>query len=249
MAGFSTKTFAFIQKLERHNSKAWFERNRDEYDAVVKAPCNEFIAELRRKIGPLATHYRFPAQGFGRLYRDPRRAAEKGPFKNWTGAAMAPPSVSRFEQPPGLWFQIGTGRENIFSAAGWYQPSAHQLRLIRNFIDSPSGGARFVKLAQSSRIRKHFGGIEGESLKTFPRGYDKNHPHMKWLKRTQFYLWRPYSRLEACRPDFSDRVADDLRVGLEFNWLLEEILGAKPERSVSRRFEEIPEAPTHAFDF
>ncbi len=257
MAGFNSKTFSFLKSLVRNTrppktvlqGKKWFEVHQKEYEAAVKTPCNEVLRDIQKKIGDQAQGYRFPKSGFGRLYRDPRKASEEGPFKDWTGAHIAPPSDSMYEHPPGVWFQIGAAKDDVFVSGGLYMPSATQLRKIRTaFATHAFWLKRWESFLQSKKITSRFDKDHGDSLKTYPRAYGPDHPQIKWLKMTQFYLWRPYTHQQATASDFSAKIASDMVYILEFNQLIQEALDHRAEASEKVQLDSF-KTRHQAFDF
>ena len=51
-----------------------------------------------------------------------------------------------------------------------------------------------------------FGGLQGEQLKTAPKGFDKDHPAIDLLRYKQFIFARNFSDEEVVSPDFLDTV-------------------------------------------
>ncbi|MFZ9914512.1 MAG: DUF2461 family protein, partial [Phycisphaerales bacterium] len=49
--GFPPSAFAFYEQLATHNTKAWWEKHRSTYDASIKAPMADLLAELAEEFG------------------------------------------------------------------------------------------------------------------------------------------------------------------------------------------------------
>jgi uncharacterized protein (DUF2461 family) len=47
--GFSKNTLSFFRKLKRNNTKAWFDRHREEYDRFVLEPAKAFVVAMGKK--------------------------------------------------------------------------------------------------------------------------------------------------------------------------------------------------------
>jgi uncharacterized protein (TIGR02453 family) len=73
-----------------------------------------------------------------------------------------------------------------FMAGGIWMPMAETLKKIRKEIDY--SGAELEKIEQDPDVKKVFKGIEGEKLKTSPRDYSADNPHIEYLKLKSFIL-------------------------------------------------------------
>ena len=73
---------------------------------------------------------------------------------------------------------------NCFLAGGAFRPSADWINAIRRHI--VNDGDALWKIVARRKFRGYFDGIEGQSLKTAPRGYPKDHPEIDLLRRKSF---------------------------------------------------------------
>ena len=69
---------------------------------------------------------------------------------------------------------------------------------IRSIISDPN----FVKT---------FGELQGEQLKTSPKGFDKAHPDLDLLRLKQYTVGRNYTDKEVLSPDFLDQANDTFK--------------------------------------
>src|SRR6266536_2758910 len=70
--GWRAEALEFFDGLEADNSKAFWQKNKDVYETLVRAPMEELLAELG------------PTWGEGRIfrpYRDVRFSSDKSPYK------------------------------------------------------------------------------------------------------------------------------------------------------------------------
>jgi uncharacterized protein (TIGR02453 family) len=74
-------------------------------------------------------------------------------------------------------------------------PQAPVLKKIRQEIDY--SGQELDKLLLSSEINGYFGEMQGEKLKTSPKGFEKDHPYIKYLRYKSFILSHPISDEEV----------------------------------------------------
>src|SRR5438105_11772243 len=83
---FSEELFRFLEELREHNSREWFQRNKQRYESAVRDPFIQFIADLA---GPLKKINRYmvvdprPAGGsMMRIHRDIRFSRDKACTKH-----------------------------------------------------------------------------------------------------------------------------------------------------------------------
>ncbi|MFZ0281508.1 MAG: DUF2461 family protein, partial [Bacteroidales bacterium] len=57
-------------------------------------------------------------------------------------------------------------------------------------------GDRFLKIINKKEFKDIFGEIEGEKLKTAPKGFPKDHPNIELLKMKSFLVTRTISDTE-----------------------------------------------------
>lgn len=254
---FSKQSIAFLEKAGRQKKADWLERNQEEYEEVLLAPLQHLAQTVSQALMPLAPDYHFPKKGLGRLKRSAHRVLESGGkwFKNWISYSAARPRTSRFEHNPNLFFLINSedDEDPVLVAGGLYMPSSKQMRLIREAIAKDA--RPFDQLFKTAAFNKAFpGGFSLDKTSTrVPRGFDSDHPRMKWIKLQAFFVWRAYSKKEFSSKDFAALVTQDFKQVLKFNQLLEQILQghwtvkvqaedqAKP---LLNRLEEVTRVPT-----
>jgi len=221
---FSKKTLDFIQKASRQKKPEWLDKNRDEYLDVLVEPSRALMRDvsilLRNTHAKEVSRYRFPDRGIARIRRSATRAAAQGWYKDWIGIQAARDSGSLYEELPALYFHIAPGKENVFSAGGLYLPSSQQLRRIRNWVAQDA--RPLEQLLADSYFKKLYPDLGKErQVKTFPRGFPKDHPKIEWLKLTGFYVWRPIPNRQFFSPHFAETLAADWRQVLRLNAILD----------------------------
>ena len=94
-------------------------------------------------------------------------------------------------------------------AGGAYTPPGPWLSAIREKIsDRPD---EFIKIINTKDFIKYFGAIDGEKLKTAPKGYPKDHPHIELLKFKSYLVVNEASDKMVLNNSFFDHVADVFR--------------------------------------
>jgi uncharacterized protein (TIGR02453 family) len=184
--GFPKDFFKFFNELKKNNTRDWFTANKPRYYESVVRPMGEYIVSIAPHLERISPFYKAdpkPHNGsMFRIYRDTRFSRDKTPYKTHAACHFRH-QAGRDAHAPGFYMHIETDRISI--GGGIWRPPAKQLGLIREFIaDNPSA---WEKLARSSAVKK-MGGVQGDSLKRPPRGYDPDARHIEDLKRKSFYL-------------------------------------------------------------
>jgi uncharacterized protein (TIGR02453 family) len=195
---FTSATFRFLRALARHNSRTWFKAHQADYEAHVREPFLQLIADLQAPIAKLSSHYRADPRKVGgslfRVQRDTRFSHDKEPYKPWAGARIFH-ERRREIAAPSFYLHIAPG--DCFVGAGLWHPENHTLRNIRNFIvDNPAAWKRAV---HGRGFREHYE-FRGESLTRAPQGFASDHPLLEDLKRKSFAAGVGFDEKLACSP-------------------------------------------------
>lgn len=206
-SGFPKDFFQFFRELEQHNERSWFEDNRDRYKASVEAPMLAFIGAMQPRLAEVSTHFRaIPKVNGGsmfRIYRDVRFSKDKRPYKTH-GACHFRHELGKDAHAPGFYVHLEPGR--VFMGGGIWRPPGPALRTIRETIaDSPKA---WGDIREDATINELFGGISGDQLKTVPRGFDRDEPHIEDLRRKSFYCMRELPQSAALKADFPEVTRD-----------------------------------------
>ena len=208
-AYFSPATFRFLRALARHNNRTWFKAHQADYEAHVREPFLQLIADLAAPIAKLSRHYRADPRKVGgslfRVQRDTRFSHNKEPYKPWAGARMFH-ERRREIAAPSFYLHIAPG--DCFVGAGLWHPENHTLRNIRAFmVDNP---AAWKRAAHSRAFREHYE-FWGESLSRAPQGYPADHPLLEDLKRKSFAAGVGFDEALACSPKLRPVVVDHFK--------------------------------------
>src|SRR5262249_13960156 len=134
-AYFTPELFRFLRDLKRHNDRAWFQANKQRYEEYVRDPMLRFIAVVGPKLAAVSRHFVVDPRPVGgplfRLYRDPRFAADKSPYKTHVAAAFRHASRGEMSQP-GFYVHLSPGES--FAGAGLWHPDPAALAEVRNAI-------------------------------------------------------------------------------------------------------------------
>jgi len=83
-------------------------------------------------------------------------------------------------------------------------PDPQQLERFRQAIDQDA--AEFKDITGNPAFVEQFGKIEGERLKTAPKGYDRAHPEIELLQLKQVTAVHHMSDKEVLAGDFPEKV-------------------------------------------
>lgn len=203
VAYFTTDTLDFLQDLEVHNDKAWFEANRHRYEDRVKTPMLRFIGDLQEPMRAVSKHVVVDPQVQGgsmfRIHRDLRFSHDRSPYKTNTGAQFRH-ERGRDVHAPGFYLHLEPG--NCGMAAGmWRPPTAILTEVRRAIVDKPGAWTR-------ARNAVLVGGWElssEDALKRAPKGFDPGHPHIDDLRLRSYVVWHQLDESEVTSDDFLGR--------------------------------------------
>lgn len=209
-SGFRPAARTFLRSLRRHNDRDWFERNRETYEAEVRAPLAALVEEVDVRLAAVAPEIvGDPKRSLFRIHRDVRFSSDKSPYKThaacWFYHGDAGRGVGRETTAhggAGFYFDIGPTTSSL--GGGIWMPPRPTLARIRERIDEePSALARLLR---RPALRRYGGLAEEAMLARMPRGYDPTHPEAALLRHQSFTVGRELTEREL----FSARLPDVL---------------------------------------
>ena len=162
-AGIPLEAFRFYAQLEDNNNRDWWLEHKATYDKSVKEPLTLLLSELEPEFGP--------AKLF-RPNRDVRFSLDKSPYKTAQGAFAA--------RQEGVGFYLQINADGLLIGGGYHSHTPAQLARFRAAVDASASGAALQEIVDA--VAGAGFDIEGEKLKTVPRGFDKDHPRSELLK-------------------------------------------------------------------
>jgi len=210
--GWKVEALEFFDGLEDENTKAYWTRNKDIYETLVRAPMEELLAELAPKYGEGKIF---------RPYRDVRFSADKSPYKTNIAAVVRDG-------------YIHLSAEGLGVGSGMWQMAPDQLGRYREAVDADRTGKVLERIATD--MDKAGYGVHGHDvLKTTPKGYPKDHPRVEFLRYkglTAWKSWPPASWLGTSKA--KDRIVAFLEASKPLNAWLKKNVGDS-ELAESRR--------------
>jgi uncharacterized protein (TIGR02453 family) len=204
----------FLMDLATNNNREWFETYRKRYE-TEKAYFQQVIGYLLKEIGQFENLDGVEIKDCSyRINRDIRFSADKSPYKKNFGCSFE--QGGKKSGRVGYYLHIEPG--NCFLAGGAWGPTKEQLHAIRQEIDY--NGADLLKIIEKPDFKKLFSKIEGDALKTMPKGYPKDHEYIELLKQNQLYVMHTYTDNEILEADFLPKVVSHCRTMKPFtDWL------------------------------
>lgn len=207
---------AFLTELKKNNAKEWMDANKPTYQKARKA----FIEIVETQIKEIAKW----EPGFEavtakecvfRINRDIRFSKDKRPYKEHLGAFIA--QGGRKTEFAGYYVHFEPG--NTFVGGGIYMPPSDILKKIRQEIDY--NASELHTIIGEPTFKKVFGEIQGESLKTTPKGYPKDHPEIELLRLKSFTVTTQFTDKEVVKPSFHQEITKAFQIMRPFNQFLD----------------------------
>ncbi|WP_435625624.1 DUF2461 domain-containing protein [Flagellimonas sp.] len=209
----SKETLDFLKTLEKNNNRDWFEANKPEFkshESYVK----QFYSSIREN---LESHDEIEKMKMFRIYRDVRFSKDKTPYKTHFAG-----SFSRLgaHLRGGYYLRIKPGES--FAAVGFWEPNKEDLFRIRKEFEMDASD--FRKTIGQDSLKSIWGEIQGDGVKTAPKGFDKEHPDIDLIKRKQFIFVRNFSDKEVLSTSFMKEVNQSFKAIRPFFDIMSDIL-------------------------
>lgn len=195
MGTIQQSSFDFLKQLSKNNNRDWFNEHKNEFitEQQKMIVFSDALLSLMNKHDLIETAS--GKESLHRIYKDTRFSKDKTPYKtNWSGSFRRATKELR----GGYYFHIEPG--NTFMAGGFWGPNIDDLKRIRQDIDY--NYEEWDDLFSSKIIQEHFGGLVGSQLTTSPKGFDKDHPGIEYLRYKQFILKHRFTDEEVLASDF-----------------------------------------------
>lgn len=196
MNNIQQSTIDFLQQLKDNNNREWFTDNKPLFQKENEhfiAFAEELLLEMNK-----IDHIETPTgkKSVYRIYRDIRFSKDKTPYKiHFSGSFKRATETLR----GGYYFHIEPN--NTLIGGGFWSPNPKDLLRIRKEISTDA--SELLEIINSKDFTTNFGGLDGDKLKSAPRGFDKNHPNIELLRHKQFIISKRFSDEEIQKSDFS----------------------------------------------
>lgn len=201
--------YDFMRRLDANNNRDWFKANKAEYDELR----NLWLVDIDRMLAAISEWWP-KLRGLTakdcvyRIYRDTRFSLDKTPLKTYFSAGIGP--QGRKAHGAGFYLQVGPGRfvDEVESGlyGGIWCPEAPVLKKLRKAI--VDNIEEFKETINAPGVEENFPGWCGDTLKTVPKGYDRNHPLAHLLRRKDYGKFHPADEAFFTDPDWPLRAAE-----------------------------------------
>jgi uncharacterized protein (TIGR02453 family) len=202
------ESLQFLDDLKKNNNREWFQDNKKRYE-VFKKDYHQLVSDfldIMKPLDPSLELLEIKDCTF-RINRDIRFSKDKSPYKSHLGVWMS--AGAKGANRSGYYVHIEKG--GSFIAGGFYSPDAEELKKVRKeiafFYDD------LQEILNDKNFKKVFGSLdvnENNSLKSMPRGYEKDHPAIEFLKLKSFTASQTYDISEVTKKDFVKKMSEKL---------------------------------------
>ena len=192
--------FSFFSELENNNTRDWFEPQKARFKAL-EGEMKQFASVLTSAMNEHDSIDKFK---LFRLYRDVRFSKDKTPFKTHFGISF------HREKPAlrgGYYLHIKPG--DNFIATGFWNPEKDDLKRIRKEMELDAD--EFRELMAQPSFKSVWGTLEGEEVKTAPKGFSKEDPNIDLIRKKAYLFTKKYSDKEVLAKDFLQKVNADFK--------------------------------------
>jgi uncharacterized protein (TIGR02453 family) len=200
----------FLEDLKANNNRDWFLENKKRYE-IFKKDYQKLVTDLLDAMKPLDPSLEMleVKNCTFRINRDIRFSKDKSPYKDHIGVWLS--SGTKGMNRSGYYVHIT--KNGSFIAGGLYCPEAEDLKKVRKEI------AYFhedlEEIIGNKNFQKEFGDFdrnEKNVLKNPPRGYEKEHPAIEFLKLKSFETSCKFDINEVTKDDFVAKMSKRLIV-------------------------------------
>lgn len=209
MTNITRHTFNFLQELKSNNHKEWFTANKERYEHSKNELCS-FADDIIAIVNSFDVIENLNGKkSLYRIFKDVRFSKDKTPYKShWSGYLRR----AGAERRGGYHFSISPG--NSYISGGFFGPSSEDLLQLRKQIEADASPLREILSLKS--FKAYFGNLNGEQVKTAPKGFDKMHENIDLLRYKQFYVVHSFTDDEVLAENFEEQVAEGFRKMLPF---------------------------------
>jgi uncharacterized protein (TIGR02453 family) len=177
---FPPSTLEFLVDLRAHNEKAWFEANRDRYEAGYLGPAKAFVEAVAPHLDTIVPGIHAEPRVLGsifRINRDIRFSTDKRPYKEnldfwfWEG--------ERRKAVAGLFVRISPDGVGVGAGAHGFEKT--RLAAFRSALDDEL--VTVVEAIEAAGYR-----VGGEELARTPRGFDVPAAAERFLRHRALYV-------------------------------------------------------------
>ena len=209
--------FSFLEDLKENNHREWFQNNKTRYQEQYNYAL-QFADELLLRMKQIDTIETISGKkSLFRINKDVRFSKDKSPYKTNIGGALT--RATKYLRG-GYYFHIEPG--NCFLGGGFWAPSPEDLKHIR--LQIAADPEPLQQILSSKEFIATFGQLEGEQLKSAPKGFSKDHPAIDLINYKQFLLIKKLTDEEVQSKQYLETVVSTFQAMRPFFDYMSEIL-------------------------
>jgi uncharacterized protein (TIGR02453 family) len=193
----SKETLAFLSDLKENNNRVWFEANKARF-TEAQQNAKDFMNELGALLN---TQDEIEDFKLFRIYRDVRFSKDKTPYKTGFNGYFRRQGAAR----RGGYYMSVSPEESVIGG-GFYGPNKEDLFRLRKEFEADR--SQMDALVNDAGFKQYFGQFLGEQVKTAPKGFQKEHPHIDLIRPKAWYVKRTFTAKEVLDPNFSKEAHD-----------------------------------------
>lgn len=204
----------FLERLKKNNNREWFSLHKEEFQEVQNQ-----VKDFYKKVHQgLETHDKIEKFKLFRIYRDLRFSKDKTPYKPHFAGSY---SRKGKELRGGYYLRIRPGES--FLAGGFWAPNKEDLFRIRKEFEF--GDEEIRHILDDAKFKKYFRGeLQGDELKTAPKGFQKDDPAIDLIRKKGFIAVRNFSDAEVLSENFEMEVSHSFQALRPFFDYMSEVL-------------------------
>jgi len=179
----SKEVFFFLKSLKKHNNRPWFKENITNFRAA-ETNVKLLYSELYNELNQVDSIDKFKVF---RIYRDVRFSLNKTPYKTHFSGSF---HRTKPDLRGGYYLHLAPNNES-FIATGFWNPNKEDLFRLRKEFETDSEELRVI--IADSRFKAVWGHLEGDELRSAPRGFDKQDQNIDLIRKKQFIFSKKYT--------------------------------------------------------
>ncbi|MGY5351332.1 DUF2461 domain-containing protein [Wenyingzhuangia sp. IMCC45533] len=198
--------FEFLNQLKENNNREWFAEHKPRF-VTEEEQLKLFFTQVMEGV---KEEDDIEAMKAYRIYRDVRFSKDKSPYKIYRSC-----SYKRATEALRGGYHVEITPKGSFIACGFWQPNKEDLLRIRKEFEIDASEIR--EILNHPDIKDTFGGFHaGESLKTAPKGFDKEHEAIELIRKKDFMLLRKFSDQEVLSNNFYNEIIKSFKAARPF---------------------------------
>lgn len=193
----------FLEDLQENNAKEWMDEHRARYTRTRNLWLDQVKDVLNRLSKHDASFELFePKSTIQRINNNRVFHPDKPIYKGYFSCSPQ----GKTDQISKVFFAVGP--EFTMIGGGLYRPDNAALNSIRGAIDYDGDG--LIQLLNEPKLQKLTGGLahDDQMLKTSPKEYDNDHPHVELLRYKSFTAQYIPSKDEIITGNLTDKVEE-----------------------------------------